>query len=157
MSVSMSVILPVQNGVKVSQVMSSAKNSATFILTLPMARAAMGKILFQSGYVSCQNKPSTPCVLDSPSLKNTTPAMPHRVEASLASLLQLKGKRAKSVAKEVCGLLKTKRRQNFRSQITRAIKEWCRLGCMTAREPATRNRSQAEVRNCRASLNAVLI
>ena len=147
MSVSMSVILPAQNDVKVSQVIRSAKNSATFIFTFRMASATIGKRLFQSGYVSCQNKPSTPRALDSRSLKYTTPAMPHRVEASLASLLQLKGKRAKSVSKEVCGLLKTKRRQNLRSQITRAIKEWCRLGWITAREPATRNKSQADVRN----------
>ena len=136
-----------QNGVKVSQVISSAKNSATFIFTFPMVRATIGKSLYQSGYVSCQNKPSTPRALDSRLPKNTTPAMPHRVEASHASLLLLKGKRAKSVSKEVCGLLKTKRRQNFRSQITRAIKEWCRLGWITAREPATRNKSQVDVRN----------
>ena len=147
MSVSMSVILPAQNGVKVSQVISSAKNSATFIFKFPMARATIGKSLFQSGHVSCQNKPSTPRALDYRSPKNTTPAMPHRVEASLASLLQLKCQRSKSVSKEVCDLLNTKRRQNFRSQITRAIKEWCRLGCMTAREPATRNKSQADVGN----------
>ena len=76
LSSSRNVSLPAQNAVKVSQVINSAKNSASLILTLPSDKSTMTITFLQSVHAICQKRPWQPGNLLFGCPKCNTPAIP---------------------------------------------------------------------------------
>ena len=110
LSISSVVILPLQNSVNVSSVISAAKNSATLISAAPGLNPGVGTMVDHSPHEICQNRPARPeeCLL--PCANVSTPAIPYVELASLARVESLTVNLPNTYLNPVWGFLLINRR-----------------------------------------------
>ena len=104
------VILPLQNSVNVSSVISAAKNSATLISAAPGINPDVGTMVDHSPHEICQNRPARPEERWLPCANVSTPAIPYVELASLARVESLTGNMPNTYLNPVWGLLLINRR-----------------------------------------------
>ena len=128
LSISIVVNFPEQRSAKVSNVISSAKNSATHIFTWPCLRSPKSLIPPHWCQDICQKRPPIPPPLVCGSANLITPAIPHAPEASQERVMLLTGNWFRKKEKEDSGFPMTKRRQKEISNTARFVNARCLLG-----------------------------
>ena len=123
LSISIVVNFPEQRSAKVSNVISTAKNSATHIFTWPSLRSPKSLIPPHWCQDICQKRPPNPPPLVCGSANLITPA-----EASQERVMLLTGNWFRKKEKEDSGFPMTKRRQKEISNTARLVNARCLLG-----------------------------